>query len=1658
MYSKLTHFSPFEQKVSSMQKGVSNHHHRPFVTFRWQRGLMMLMPALQQAILTRGIPNKKPNTFRFNLLTSLLLLSSILMVNSIQAQQYWRIDGINANWTGSNWSNTGAAPFTTAWSLGSNAVFNANSTVTFLTTTVGNITVADGATVTVSPGGTLTTTAARTFNIGTGSTLTWQAQNWSTSASSAGFIKSGAGTWDIGAQGNALNATNFGFTLNAGTVIVSGNNSFGGTNSILTLNGGTIQSSGTRTYANNITLGGNHAHTGTGNATFSGTVGLGATSRTITNSTTSGNRIFSGVISGASGSGLTFDGISTGMTELTGANTYTGLTTVTGGTLRLNRTGGTTIPTGNSITVNSGGTLRISTTQTLNNVTVDAGGTLIVDAALTITGTAAINGTFQINGGGFASGGTWTYSSGATLVYNHTASTYGPIDGTHGYWPSSNGPTNVTVQGATGQINLGVSRAVSGTFQTLAGVTLSSGAVLTCNGTCQINAGGFFNQSPTYGSSSTLIYNVGVSYGVTTEWAGNGTIAGLGIPQNVTIQNSTTVSMPNSNRGMAGNLNISSGTLTLNASSGDLYVAGNWTNAGTFTPNNRAVFFNGTGNQTITKSGGETFAYLTVNKTSGTLVLANNVTVNGSNGGVVLQLTLGNVNTGANTLILGSNANYAAALSRTSGHVIGNLQRAIATGANTYDFPVGTLEGYTPLSLAFTSVGTGGNLTVNSDDANHPNFATYGLSATKYVSRHWNVTNSGVASFNASGTFTYLSGDLQGGAVEANIKAAKYDAPNWTLPTTTTGTNSFTAAALTSFSSFMGGEAVPDYTLSTTGNVIVLTDASGNGETLTVSESGANINFNVTGRTYSLNGGSATAFPVNVPLAGVTSITLNTAAGNDIINIGTFITTLPSLAVNGGTGDDAVNLNGDLPFAANANLDLDLQNDDAAPGTDAVTVASIADIALSGTGTATVKVSKSFTLNGGTFSTTNGNLIVEANQQATPTGGTFNGVDINAGQLQCFGTGNVTVKGKGGDSGINQRGVYVRGTAGILSSHSGILTVIGTGGASSGNTNSGVEVSGSTAQITSFGGGNVSVTGQGGGSGASSLNVGVYVQSTGNISAGGSGALTIQGTGGAGSGGGNYGVYISNGSISTSNGNVSVTGTGAGTGASFSDYGIFAQSSSSISAGGSGSLTVQGTGGASSGGGSYGLYLANSTTFSSAGGNVQVTGQGGGTGSGGSNGGITLNSSCVITAGGLGTVTVQGTGGNTSGSVNGGVSIANTSSITSSGGSVSVTGTGGGTGTSGFNFGVELNNMCLIKAGGSGTVTVVGNGANSSGNQNGGVVVSNGGSQITSTGGNVQVTGTAGGTGGTQVGVWVTGTGQISAGGSGTVTVTGNGGNGSGSQNYGVFVNNTSSQINSSGGQVSITGQEGTGGVGINTASSGIITTATNGGNITLIANSMNIGAAVSTNGSSSVTMRPYTNGVQINLGSATDPIGGPLSLSDTELDLVTTGTLNIGNANSGTITVSAASTRPASTNMNLVSNGDVTLSGGGINTGGGTLFLDPGTSPAAVKPTFTGTDATASTLSFGSDLAIVINGTTPGTQYNQLTVVGAVNLTGVDLVLSGSHIPVAAQTFTIVDNDGADAITGTFTGLAQGATIANFLGSGLNAQITSQPVAISGY
>ncbi|MBU0488304.1 MAG: choice-of-anchor D domain-containing protein [Bacteroidetes bacterium] len=271
-----------------------------------------------------------------------------------------------------------------------------------------------------------------------------------------------------------------------------------------------------------------------------------------------------------------------------------------------------------------------------------------VAAGTTITMRYYASGQTTTGGWGFYSASAGQY--GLAIGGSVSAVPSGWVSAANGNWntPATWTPASVPTAGGPVTINHAVTTtgyvSNTGTVTVNPGGSLAIGAeyansgTTNIDGTLQLNSGSWIStNAPVYGSSSTLVYNV--SYGVYNEWTGNSTTAGAGVPNNVTIQSGAVVTMPTSDRGLAGNLNISDGELKLNGTSGDLYIAGNWTRASgeLFTPQNRAVFFNGSGTQTVSVTGGgtETFNYLLVNG-SGTLKLssspATNVTVNASSG------------------------------------------------------------------------------------------------------------------------------------------------------------------------------------------------------------------------------------------------------------------------------------------------------------------------------------------------------------------------------------------------------------------------------------------------------------------------------------------------------------------------------------------------------------------------------------------------------------------------------------------------------------------------------------------------------------------------------------------------------------------------------------------------------------------------------------------------------------------------------------------------------------------------------------------------------------------------------------------------------------------------------------------------------------------
>lgn len=116
---------------------------------------------------------------------------------------------------------------------------------------------------------------------------------------------------------------------------------------------------------------------------------------------------------------------------------------------------------------------------------------------------------------------------------------------------------------------------------------------------------------------------------------------------------------------------------------------------------------------------------------------------------------------------------------------------------------------------------------------------------------------------------------------------------------------------------------------------------------------------------------------------------------------------------------------------------------------------------------------------------------------------------------------------------------------------------------------------------------------------------------------------------------------------------------------------------------------------------------------------------------------------------------------------------------------------------------------------------------------------------------------------------------------------------------------------------------------------------------------------------------------------------------------------------------------------------GDITLSGGTLKGVGsvGDITMNSGAVAPGMSP---GVLNTGSLSMSGGAVDIEIGGTAAGS-FDQLNVVGTVAFTG-GVALNVSHWnnfrPAVGNTFVIINNDGVDAVTSTFTGLAQGATV----------------------
>lgn len=188
----------------------------------------------------------------------------------------------------------------------------------------------------------------------------------------------------------------------------------------------------------------------------------------------------------------------------------------------------------------------------------------------------------------------------------------------------------------------------------------------------------------------------------------------------------------------------------------------------------------------------------------------------------------------------------------------------------------------------------------------------------------------------------------------------------------------------------------------------------------------------------------------------------------------------------------------------------------------------------------------------------------------------------------------------------------------------------------------------------------------------------------------------------------------------------------------------------------------------------------------------------------------------------------------------------------------------------------------------------------------------------------------------------------------------------------------------------------------------------------------------------------PLTNNFTFGGGSGATPSISvePCMEADGQPAFPTTG-LNL----KGSITLLSDATI-STLNKRLIVDGTLTSNGHqlALNAGSGSTIMGHGTlgninlaSGSMIAPGNSPGCLTTGNITWvqGAIYSFDLGGTTVCTEYDQIKVNGTVGLGNgtLTIVQYGNFLPKVGDAFTIIDNDGSDAVAGTFDGLAEGAT-----------------------
>ena len=511
------------------------------------------------------------------------------------------------------------------------------------------------------------------------------------------------------------------------------------------------------------------------NLTVTGTLTTGSFGLTIQNN---GVVQIDGVVQGNGAAASLFTKTGTG--GLSGVGSFNNLQQV-------NINGNTTIAGGSSLTFTGlECRLALAAGVTLTNsgtVTFDTPASCATASTLTLTATSVWtnNGTITAGTVTGASGAIWNNNTNSTVsvkaaflttagtvlnasALNNTVNYSGAVAQTVKV-PSASDYFHLTFSGSNNRNPVTASTYdILGNFTVGAGVTWNGAnpaidpAVnitgnLVNNGTL-VTGDGAYTLGGNFTNNSTFTHTAAGTFTLngTAAQAIGGTAAATFLT--LTITNTSAAVTANTNFSATTTLNMNGANTLLTPAAGVIVSgAGNLTGTGTVqvtrilaTPDfssqytittktltNLTVEYSGPAAQTVSAL---SYGKLKINNASG-VTLAGNATVN-----LTLTLASGNVTTGASTLITASSCATPSVV-RTSGHVIGNLRKAIPAGASSCTFEVGSAAGYIPIGTTFVAGTTAGNITASATGTEHPShgIGPSAIDTAKSVNRYWTLTN-----------------------------------------------------------------------------------------------------------------------------------------------------------------------------------------------------------------------------------------------------------------------------------------------------------------------------------------------------------------------------------------------------------------------------------------------------------------------------------------------------------------------------------------------------------------------------------------------------------------------------------------------------------------------------------------------------------------------------------------------------------------------------------------------------------------------------------------------------------------------------------------------------------------------------------------------------